>query len=425
MFEVNDDSFAHIERLRADCHALFDACLAILAVRRTPEELERLPQRLAVNRRRCIIHRMDSRARRLSPDDHLHTLFKSAGSIFRAAVHHGERPFINRASSAGKAFSDRQGRWPARVEQLFPGGMHAALDGLFAHCELYISDAPIGVIADVLDIARPVVFPVLASEPFRTRLLDVVVNTLDPAASGIVQRAPALQEPRRALEKGVYLLEALLVGPGAIQHEGAQIFAGHEAALLRAIASVTETMDDDDYLLVPLSEWCVKLVAHPGCAMPPRMRRWLDAQTHRNCCHGAAHGLHRLVFAHVTSRVCAGPGCALSVLQNDGGKAFAACARCRIPRYCSRACQRAHWKGDGATLPHKALCGVLAKLDAHAHSKVGLDEFIEVYTRVEPNFDDTELDGIHALMESAPGQADAEADSSGESRASSPSLLQE
>ncbi|EJD39455.1 hypothetical protein AURDEDRAFT_146600 [Auricularia subglabra TFB-10046 SS5] len=194
MIAMNNDSFQHLQRLRVDCQALFDACVAIFAIRRTPEELERLPLRLAANRRRCNIHRVDSRVRTLAPDVHLHTLFQSTGYIFCAAVHLGERPFVNRATSAGKSFSDRQGRWPARVEQLFPGGVHAALDGLLAHCELYISETPIAMIADILDIARPVLFPVLCSEPFRTRLVDVVLKMLDPVASGIAQRAPWLTE---------------------------------------------------------------------------------------------------------------------------------------------------------------------------------------------------------------------------------------
>lgn len=385
----------HLPRLRLECHSFFDACVAVLIARRTPDELERTAGRLADGQGLCRIHRSDRNVRVQSPDSHLHILFQSAASIFTAAVHSGELSVARRTLRAGKAFSDKHGRWPARVDQLFPHGVRAAVDGLLANCELYLSEGPVSALGVMVDIARPVIMPVLVSEPFRTRLVEVVLKMLDPVASGLLERAPWLTDSQLSLRKTVYLLEAMIIGPAS--HTVAGFFAGREDALLGTIASVTETMEDDDPLLESLSLWCNALVRHSGRTMPPRMQRWLAAQdsgASADCKHSAAHTLHQYIFALATSRVCAGPGCTLVALQRP----FAACARCRTPRYCTRACQRADWKGEGdALLPHKTICRVLSRFAAKQESD--LPEFIELYERVEGDFDDADVDTIRALIE--------------------------
>jgi hypothetical protein len=58
---------------------------------------------------------------------------------------------------------------------------------------------------------------------------------------------------------------------------------------------------------------------------------------------------------------CAAPGCAAVEARERGAPAFKLCSACRAARYCSAACQHAHWKAG-----HKAACRAAAAAAAAA-----------------------------------------------------------
>ena len=71
------------------------------------------------------------------------------------------------------------------------------------------------------------------------------------------------------------------------------------------------------------------------------------------------------------------------------------CANCRVPQYCSRDCQRVHWKEE--IRPHKAVCAILThvrkicpfdivtgKLDAAAFAAACCSAGIKVEELIQP-----------------------------------------
>ncbi|EJD39485.1 hypothetical protein AURDEDRAFT_187359 [Auricularia subglabra TFB-10046 SS5] len=377
----------HLPRLRVECHLLWDACVATITLQRSPDEKERLRAKLAMNHRRCRKREGSHYLRASDSQAYLHALLESASHIVKCAVHLGERNAAERATVATKSFADKRGRWPARVEQLFPHGERAAVDALLDYCELYISAGPLDVVSVMLVLARPVVFPLLAADATRARLVAVVAKMLDPVASGISRRAPWLVRDGAATERATTFLSHLVAGPGALPRDEAQFVAGHEAALLAAIAPVVERMPEAHLLFEWLASWCATMARRTDVEPPPRVAQWYaqyQAQRARERPACFAHLVHEIVVQAIGRRVCAGPRCGRSVLQDAEGKPFQVCGGCRVPRYCSRECQRRDWKGeDGAPLQHKWLCGTFAKLEAHRCPKLSLSEFEAVYKRAK------------------------------------------
>lgn len=398
---VGEELKVHTSRLRVDCHALFDACIATLSFPRTPEELERLALTLAANRRRCSTHRLASR--RFKAEEYLNILMASAADIFGAAVWSSEGGLAGRAEKANKGFADKHGRWPARVEQLFPAGVPATVDVLLGYAELYISKGPLCTLSFLVLVARQAIMPVLTQDAFRARLVAVVLKMLDPVASGLTRRASWLAEPNPTHAMACHMMKVLNDGPGALPHAGVQFFAGHELALLALLSRITETAADDDDMLPVLADFCIAFSERTGAPVPTHVERWFTRVGRCRCKLVTGRTVHTLICMTKSTRACAGPGCSLSIFQAAGedgtGKPFPACARCKVPRYCSRACQLADWKGiAGAPFPHKKLCAVFCKLAASTCTKENWPEFEPVYARAEMVFSTADRQALDAFV---------------------------
>ncbi|EJD39495.1 hypothetical protein AURDEDRAFT_128266 [Auricularia subglabra TFB-10046 SS5] len=383
----------HLPRLRVECHLLWDACVSTITLKRTADEIERFRARLAKNHRSCPRRNGDHSLRPEDSPVYLHFLFESTSHIIKCALHLGEHGAAGRAVLATKPFADRQGRWPARVEQLFPRGAPAAVDALLHYCELYVSAGPLDVVCGLLEMARPVVLPLLAQDATRARLIDVICKMLDPASAGLNVRAPWLRRDGAATERATNFLSSLVTGLGALPRDETEFVAGHEAALLAAVTPVVLRLPQTHRLFRWLASLCANMASRTGTEPPPRISRWSanEAARHRRHPTPFARVVRDIVLQAVGRRVCAGPGCAASVLQTADEKSFPVCGRCRVPRYCSRACQRRDWRGEGALgerlVPHKQSCGVLAKIEAHKCPKLSPREFEEAYARAEQAFD--------------------------------------
>lgn len=229
-YHLEADWLEHLPRLRAECYALFDASIAVLVVHRTPEELGPLAARLRLNLVQCSAHRLDRRFRLSDPRMYVVNLMDCASDNVRAALRLGSHAFADRATRAGKPFSDKQGRWPARVEQLFPGGARATVEGLLAGCEMYLSNGPLDALSTLLLVARPMALPVLQTNACIQRLVSVLLKMLDPVGSGIALSAPWFLKHRQALDTACRILEVIIGGPGSLPGEGTRLLSGHEAS---------------------------------------------------------------------------------------------------------------------------------------------------------------------------------------------------
>ncbi|EJD39496.1 hypothetical protein AURDEDRAFT_128267 [Auricularia subglabra TFB-10046 SS5] len=406
---VSGEFAQHLPRLRVECHMLWDACVSTITLQRTADEIERLRARLATNYKSCPRRNGHHSLCPVDSPTYLHFLLESVSHIVKCALHLGARNAAQRAALATKSFADKQGRWPARVEQLFPRGAQSAVDALLDYCELYVSAGPIDVVSSLLVMARPVVLPLLAEDATRARLIDVICKMLDPVAAGLTSRAPWLKRDGAAMERATTFLSHLATGPGALPRDETQFTAGHEAALLAAVTPVVQRLPETHPLFSWLAAWCANLSSRTATAPPPRVARWAarqDALRRRH--HGEtkyAHVVRDIVLQALARRVCAGPGCAAAVLQAADGKPFPVCGRCRVPRYCSRACQRRDWRGEGAPgerlVPHRQSCGVLAKIDAHNCARLSLREFEDAYARAAKQFDAMDVVLLNTFVESS------------------------
>lgn len=395
------DLVPHIPRLRVDCHALFDACVLQLVFPHEPGGLERLALQLRANRGRCSLHARGGADR--SADEHLDDFWGVANQILMVALQTGNGAFEDRMWSRSKLFSDRRGRWPAHVDQLFPDGARTAVDTLVSHCERYISVRPLDTLYVMTMVARAAILPVLAEEAVRLRLIAIILKTLDPEASGISERAPWLvaEGDLHARETATRMLEALMKGPGALPEDaGMLFFSGHESSLIDVVGRVSESLAADHPLRSDLQTSWFVLSNRSGVRLPPHLAPPLTIPPKRDEHYGrnaVIKSVYYLSMLCMRSRSCAGPGCTLSAFENAGGRPFPQCARCKVPRYCSRACQRADWKGGvGVPVPHKRLCGAFGKLGASECPQLTLEEFTEAFVRAEPQLDDAD---VHALNE--------------------------
>ncbi|EJD37154.1 hypothetical protein AURDEDRAFT_173788 [Auricularia subglabra TFB-10046 SS5] len=76
-------------------------------------------------------------------------------------------------------------------------------------------------------------------------------------------------------------------------------------------------------------------------------------------------------------RRCSAPQCERTMLdrEEEQYKALSVCARCRLTRYCTKACQHSDWTA-GQPIRHKLMCPILANLYAAADVRLPGDEFV-------------------------------------------------
>ncbi|EJD35420.1 hypothetical protein AURDEDRAFT_130648 [Auricularia subglabra TFB-10046 SS5] len=198
---------------------------------------------------------------------------------------------------------------------LFSHGERATVDTLLDYRERYISAGLLDVVSVMLVLARPVVFPLLAADATRARLVAVVASAC--ARRGSCDGA--------ATERATNFLN-LVAGSGALPRDEAQFVAGHEAALPAAIAPVIERMPEMHRLFEWLASWCATMARRTDVEPPPRIaRRYAQyqgtARAREACVLRASrpHLVHEIVVQAIGRRVCAGPRCGRSVLQDAEG----------------------------------------------------------------------------------------------------------
>ncbi|EJD50076.1 hypothetical protein AURDEDRAFT_112260 [Auricularia subglabra TFB-10046 SS5] len=107
-------------------------------------------------------------------------------------------------------------------------------------------------------------------------------------------------------------------------------------------------------------------------------------------------------------RACSGPGCTKVVQDNETGRAFQSCARCRLTSYCGRECQRADWArglsvplrepGLECTISHKELCPILARVVSNVPmDQTSIPQFAAGFRQLDLSREDRSLLGDWAL----------------------------
>lgn len=359
---------AHLPRLRAECHALFDACARTLLLPRTSDDYEKLRTLMTTNRLRCRGPASNHNLPTVSPD-YLHAVLDGLSQMIHAGLHQGERSAVGRASMPRKAFGDKLGRWPSHTGQLFPYGEKEAVDALLDLCDLQVSGGPLGILNELLCISRAIVFPVLLSERNRMRVVRLIARQTDPAQLRETSRsAPWLVEGDNALlTAAIGFLQILHFGPNALPGDAQELYKGSERILLSALCACLEEAPFDGRTMCVIGPIAIDVFVRAGYPsgvnIPMRVVNLMRSKAEQMT-PSFARTLSMLVSQTVKRRRCAAPGCGVAELEASG-KPFSTCSRCRVPRYCTKECQARDWKG-AAGLPHKKVCPVLCKLDAQS-----------------------------------------------------------
>ncbi|KZV83682.1 hypothetical protein EXIGLDRAFT_777325 [Exidia glandulosa HHB12029] len=242
-------------------------------------------------------------------------------------------------------------------------------------------------------------YPILFEESLRSKLVWVIVEMLEP---GIAVEWPGGVAPsmkpegwkleswmaspprrRRCSVCATLFLRDLLYGPDVdFEDLRVRFTSGYERPLLSAILAAFARMhqtgnpeEDQPYLLLAgFAESFQASLNLPRSDLPERLRLALPKPDH---CQTIPLLIYGYIGRSMTARACSNPECGLRQLNDN--RAFQVCGGCKSMRYCSKACQKRHWKmnlefwpksmlSSAGPAPHKVTCPVIC----HVHATVPL-----------------------------------------------------
>ncbi|EJD38219.1 hypothetical protein AURDEDRAFT_172724 [Auricularia subglabra TFB-10046 SS5] len=374
---------AHVLRLRAECHVVFNACLTLLCTWFRLHNDSSLVPILARNLAHCPVSGHGSTPFQVFKHSRPFEVYTSANLVLIAALVAGPKAPSTRAQF-NKNFSDRAGRWPSKIDDLFPLGPRDTVTALLTFGETLSHHAPMMSFKEILCLARPVVLPILASDPNRRRFLSIIIGLLGPINGVKYPPDHWLSSRDTPVEElAAWFLHAILEGPGSHFSDHEQILGGDAAMLFAALAPAFNKLPDSTPFISVFAAWyylLYKALPEPRAPLPIRVVQWLGSWKGANKGTIVELSVHGALTRIVRTRACV--YCGVSSLRNEDGKALSFCAGCKLVLYCSKECQRNHWAGKGGRHPHKGACSILRRLDMHKYAAHEPEEFIEPFRRL-------------------------------------------
>ncbi|EJD49875.1 hypothetical protein AURDEDRAFT_160894 [Auricularia subglabra TFB-10046 SS5] len=372
-------------------HELWDECMRNLVAARSPEEETVLQMRLQRNIDTCD-HRARAKHERLLRSWQLGhitnalTLFRAVLCLCLTGCMYGLDPstglsgstVLSRASNPRKRFRSSTGSWPTTPDQLFPYGPRQTLVALVEGCLSDEDDGYWWVLNAVMQLARPRVWPVLlADEDLHTMLCCACVlvvshgtdfrPVMGPHRNGTVVagRGPHRNVSWLVSGRGLGIvssfLETIRAGPYARPDDIYQFLCPHTSVFRDAHALASRRFlsnpSNSDWRAVMICLAPTSAHVHEAQTLVPDSQ--VFAAVEENPRSGAAVTVIQLALrALYSDRHCAGPACTRTALDDETDKPpLPTCARCKLARYCARACQRSDWAGG-----HRRICRVLSAL---------------------------------------------------------------
>jgi len=230
--------------------------------------------------------------------------------------------------------------------------------------------------------------PHLLASPNRENIIWVIVHNLRSSKAGLAPNSkirwpaslPALDLPARpwfdhdpqgklmSIAVATSLLKSILIGPDANLKDSAQFIAGYEDAILEASQCATRFVGNgDDNTAARDLIMTAALLDHLrvyNCGRTRQIREYstvhmvLLSTTTRQLGVGPGrvqldYIIHRIQATRL-AHTCAAPGCQSPIGRTDFSTVLRKCSTCTTVKYCSRDCQKSHWKA------HKPVCRILA-----------------------------------------------------------------
>ncbi|EJD35503.1 hypothetical protein AURDEDRAFT_130597 [Auricularia subglabra TFB-10046 SS5] len=285
-----------------------------------------------------------------------------------------------------KGFGKKPQRWPTSADQLFPRGFKrtvaALISQLRSHC------CAQALLERLIHFHRHIVFPILMEPDNRALVIDCVITRLaacvSRATTALDRLRPGVPGPRLGIlselamtsEPTAGLLFIILCDSTSQVDERLRFCHRHEAELFSALHAVVSLIHGggSNLLFTHLASqlWCLLSESQRevvGCVSPPEYATGIESL---EMLDNPYRVLEYYLSLRPSRRDCSGPEC-----DERAPTPLSRCARCRTVQYCSRACQKADWRG-GAPTPHKDICDLLRELGTFARTdrSMGPDMFV-------------------------------------------------
>lgn len=262
-----------------------------------------------------------------------------------------------RFKSAQNASDDGPRHWPFKKRQLFPRGVDATVRALVQLCAANVAYAP-QVLTLILCRCRYLVYADILAQ--RGDIIYAVCNILHSHLHPSPPRIPGrfaryfVQSAHPAAE----LLRFACAGYRCCECDQKRFTQGFEELLYSTVLESFALLSCPAELqfMRHLAVHCHGVLALPVVpAMLCDDIRW-DRTDPPDVYRNLLKHFH--IFLRTSS--CVHPECRKHTHDGRSAHAFRRCNGCKMVQYCSRACQRAHWRHEG--WPHKAMCGILQQL---------------------------------------------------------------
>ncbi|KZV99390.1 hypothetical protein EXIGLDRAFT_725347, partial [Exidia glandulosa HHB12029] len=144
-----------ILELRTQCHQFWNACIAIAATPRSPDELRSLQLTFLRRVRACKQQHAGRWAMRVSPQNMCTVFIDCILGCVLTGLSFGDKAVASR-TKPNQRFN-KPGHWPTCVADLFPRGEKESVEVYVFWCCQLFSTTPVYALNSLLRIARPIV----------------------------------------------------------------------------------------------------------------------------------------------------------------------------------------------------------------------------------------------------------------------------
>lgn len=380
---------AHVRTLRRRHHDFLTSAMSFLttsvapSVRVTQESLLKSAMEACQDRsesHQACVHRVQS----------FRAIVTTVASVLSSIVHMTLAPTTIEATPV---FSRRL--WPRSAAQLLPAGPASAVRS-FLFWLLHPGIQPYYAFTALLRVCRTELISFVLDDNNRRALFDIICDRFDSFAKyypGFVRSSDqtGIDECFDLLTGAVALFNSVKICHcrTTSKDDRRTFIDGADMRLIEHLRTAISQLPDGRlqseikhiglFLFLALESDPATL---PHCFLPGSV----DDQTMED----SAVKMIRLELLRISRvRDCTRPGCA----GRDNGQPLFHCGSCRVYRYCSKDCQREHWKSR--YLPHKVACPQIRDFLASVNLDQEADEFVAACRRHGLSMDDLAALYVH------------------------------